>query len=190
MKLQILDSGRVSLIGNRGWLARDGKRARFDQQPVEAMAMAEACAEAYRVTKQEVWFDRARTFLDWFTGNNDTGSSLYDYQTGGCRDGLHADGPNLNQGAESTLAWLIALLTMMDVHRSRALEQDGRHSRRGVIEWQRAGDKVMPLHARLGRSTMSATAGLMMSMPTIFLFAGCRSDSKATTAASSFAPLS
>jgi hypothetical protein len=124
VKLQILESGRVSLIGNRGWLSRDGKRARFDQQPVEAMAMTEACAEAYRVTKEELWFDRARTFLDWFTGNNDTGSSLYDYQTGGCRDGLHADGPNLNQGAESTLAWLIALLTMMDVHRSRALEED------------------------------------------------------------------
>ena len=127
-KLQILDSGRVSLIGNRGWLARDGTRARFDQQPVEAMAIAEACAEAYRVTKQGLWFDRVRTFLDWFTGNNDTGSSLYDYQTGGCRDGLHADGPNLNQGAESTLAWLMTLLTMMDVHRSRALEEDGRHT--------------------------------------------------------------
>src|SRR5204863_8743625 len=98
--------------------------ARFDQQPVEAMAMVEACAEAYRVTKQEIWFDRARTFLDWFTGNNDTGASLYDHQTGGCRDGLRADGPNLNQGAESTLAWLIALLTMMDVHRIRALVED------------------------------------------------------------------
>jgi len=128
VKLQILESGRVSLIGNRGWLARDGKRARFDQQPVEAMAMVEACAEAYRVTKDEVWFDRARTFLDWFTGNNDTGSNLYDYQTGGCRDGLHADGPNLNQGAESTLAWLIALLTIMDVHRSRALEEGAGNS--------------------------------------------------------------
>ena len=124
VNLQILDSGRVSLIGNRGWLSRDGKRARFDQQPVEAMAMVEACAQAYRATHDETWFDRARTFLDWFTGNNDTGASLYDYQTGGCRDGLHADGPNLNQGAESTLAWLIALLTMMDVHRSRAIEEE------------------------------------------------------------------
>src|SRR5204863_9458115 len=104
VNLQILESGRVSLIGNRGWLARDGKRARFDQQPVEAMAMVEACAAAYRVTKQEIWFDRARTFLDWFTGNNDTGSSLYDYQTAGCRDGLHADGPNPNQGPQSTPA--------------------------------------------------------------------------------------
>jgi glycosyltransferase involved in cell wall biosynthesis len=125
VKLQVLDSGRVSLIGNRGWLDRKGNRARFDQQPVEAMAIAEACAQAYRVTGDEIWFDRARTFLDWFTGNNDTGASLYDHQTGGCRDGLSADGPNLNQGAESTLAWLIALLTVMELHRARALEEDG-----------------------------------------------------------------
>lgn len=55
--------------------------------------LTEACAEAYRVTRDETWFDRARTFLDWFSGNNDTGASFYDYQT----DGLHADGPNLNQ---------------------------------------------------------------------------------------------
>jgi hypothetical protein len=88
------------------------------------MAMVEACAEAYRITSDEVWFDHARTFLDWFTGNNDTSASLYDYQTGGCRDGLNPDGPNLNQGAESTLAWLISLLTMMDVHRGRALVAD------------------------------------------------------------------
>jgi hypothetical protein len=124
VKLQVLDSGRVSLIGNQGWLDRQGKRARFDQQPVEAMALAEACAQAYRVTGDEVWFDRARTFLDWFTGNNDTGASLYDYQTGGCRDGLSADGPNLNQGAESTLAWLIALLTVMDLHRSHTVDSN------------------------------------------------------------------
>jgi glycosyltransferase involved in cell wall biosynthesis len=121
VNLQIVDSGRVSLIGNNGWLVRNGARARFDQQPVEAMALIEACAEAYRVTHDEKWFDRARTFLDWFTGNNDTGASLYDYQTGGCRDGLSPDGPNLNQGAESTLAWLIGLLSMLDLMRGRVL---------------------------------------------------------------------
>jgi hypothetical protein len=121
VNLQILESGRVSLIGNRGWLSRDGTRARFDQQPIEAMALSEACAEAYRVTNDEKWIERAQTFLDWFTGNNDIASSLYDYQTGGCRDGLGADGPNLNQGAESTLAWLMSLLTMMDLHRSRSV---------------------------------------------------------------------
>ncbi|HMO27246.1 MAG TPA: glycosyltransferase family 4 protein, partial [Tepidisphaeraceae bacterium] len=100
--LQLTSEGRVSLIGNAGWLRRDGHRARFDQQPIEAMAMVEACAAAYRATDGLMWVDRARQFLDWFTGNNELGTPMYDYQTGGCRDGLCADGPNLNQGAEST----------------------------------------------------------------------------------------
>jgi hypothetical protein len=123
VNLQILENGRVTLIGNRGWLDRTGHRARYDQQPVEAMALVEACAQAYRATGSEIWFERARIFLDWFTGNNDTGASLYDHQTGGCRDGLSADGPNLNQGAESTLAWLVALLTVMDLHRARSMDE-------------------------------------------------------------------
>jgi glycosyltransferase involved in cell wall biosynthesis len=126
VKLQVMESGRVSLIGNNGWLSRSGARARFDQQPVEAMALVEACVQAYRVTRQEVWFDRARSFIDWFTGNNDTNANLYDYQTGGCRDGLSPDGPNLNQGAESTVSWLMSLLSMLDVMRVRVLlERDG-----------------------------------------------------------------
>lgn len=119
--LQITPEGRVSLIGNSGWLRRDGHRARFDQQPIEAMAMVEACAAAYRATDGLMWVDRARQFLDWFTGNNELGTPMYDYQTGGCRDGLCADGPNLNQGAESTLAWLISLLTMREILQSRVI---------------------------------------------------------------------
>jgi glycosyltransferase involved in cell wall biosynthesis len=119
VRSQIVGHNRVSLIGNRGWLDRAGHRARFDQQPIEAMALVTACAQAYRVTGEEAWFDRCRTFLDWFTGNNEIDVALYDFQTGGCRDGLHAGGPNFNQGAESTLAWLISLFTMMDLHRAR-----------------------------------------------------------------------
>lgn len=115
---------RVSLIGCNGWLDRQGNRARFDQQPIEAMAMVEACAEAFRITGREFWYDSARRFLDWFIGNNDTGSALYDYQTGGCRDGLNPGGPNLNQGAESTLAWVISLLTIMDLNRARSLQDE------------------------------------------------------------------
>jgi glycosyltransferase involved in cell wall biosynthesis len=122
VNIQTVEGGRISLIGNNGWLERSGKRARFDQQPVEAMALVEACAAAYRISSEEKWFDRARNILAWFTGNNDTHSSLYDYQTGGCRDGLHSDGPNLNQGAESSLAWLIALMTLMDLNRARSVD--------------------------------------------------------------------
>jgi hypothetical protein len=121
VRAQTVEDGRISTIGNNGWLERSGKRARFDQQPVEAMSMVSACAAAYRITRDEQWFERSRTFLAWFTGNNELHSSLYDYQTGGCRDGLQSDGPNLNQGAESTLSWLIALMTVMDLNRARSL---------------------------------------------------------------------
>jgi len=121
LSLQISPEGTVSLIGNQGWLTRSGERARFDQQPIEVMSLVEACAEAYHVTGQDCWVNRARQCLDWFLGSNDTKSVLYDYHTGGCRDGLHADGPNLNEGAESTLAWLIALMTVRSLEREADL---------------------------------------------------------------------
>ena len=120
---QQLINDRVYLIGCNGWLTRSGTRARFDQQPIEAMATIEACAEAYRLTGDDTWYEHARKFLDWFTGDNDTGSALYDFQTGGCRDGLNPGGPNQNQGAESTLAWRVSLLTIMRLNRARTIEE-------------------------------------------------------------------
>ncbi|MCC6488550.1 MAG: glycosyltransferase, partial [Candidatus Hydrogenedentes bacterium] len=110
--LQLRDDETVSLIGNNGWLTRDGTHARFDQQPIEASALVQACAEVYRHTRKDIWLNRATQFLDWFLGSNDIHAQLYDYHTGGCRDGLRFDGANLNQGAESTLAWLTAALTV------------------------------------------------------------------------------
>ena len=121
IQLQTTAGESVSLIGNKGWLSRNGVRARFDQQPVEAMATVSACADAYCATKDPIWPHHARRFLDWFTGSNDTRSMIYDYQTGGCRDGLYPDGANLNQGAESTLSWLISLLTAMKLEQAVAL---------------------------------------------------------------------
>lgn len=117
LELQVSSDGTVSLIGNHGWLKRSGERARFDQQPIEAMSLVEACSEAYFCTREKRWIERARQCLGWFLGSNDTHSVLYDYHTGGCRDGLHADGPNLNEGAESTLAWLISLMTVQSLER-------------------------------------------------------------------------
>jgi hypothetical protein len=72
-----------------------------------------------------VWVDRAHRILGWFLGNNDNESILYDHRTGGCRDGLHADGPNLNQGAESTLAWLVSLLTVLWLDREKSRAERG-----------------------------------------------------------------
>lgn len=122
VRLQLDGTGKVSLIGNQGWMTKGKGRARFDQQPVDAMALVEACAEAWRATRDPLWRDRARRFLWWFLGNNDTESLIYDFETGGCRDGLQSTGPNLNEGAESTLAWLISLITVHDLLREEAAE--------------------------------------------------------------------
>lgn len=106
------EDGHFSPIGNRGWFTRNEGKARFDQQPIEAQAMVEAALLAYRMTGKESYRETARRAFNWFLGQNDLDAVLYEYSTGGCRDGLSPDGPNLNQGAESTLAWLLSLIAM------------------------------------------------------------------------------
>jgi glycosyltransferase involved in cell wall biosynthesis len=105
-------SGHLTLIGNRGWYRRGKNKAQFDQQPVEAGSLVEACVEAFAATGDLRWAQEAGFCFEWFLGRNDLRSPLYDYGTGGCRDGLQPGGVNQNQGAESTLAWLMALLAM------------------------------------------------------------------------------
>src|SRR5690606_31858476 len=92
-------------IGNDGWYVRGGRRAEFDQQPLEATAMVLACQEAALVTGDKAWHGMALDAARWFTGKNALGVSLLDPETGGCHDGLTPHGVNRNQGAESTLAW-------------------------------------------------------------------------------------
>jgi hypothetical protein len=99
-------------IGNDGFYRRAGTKARFDQQPIEASTMVSACLEAHRMTGDEAWYQEARRSFEWFLGRNDLGLSLYDPTTGGCCDGLHPDRVNRNQGAESTLAFLLARVEM------------------------------------------------------------------------------
>lgn len=99
-------------IGSNGFYTKGGERSRFDQQPVEAQAMVSACLEANRITGNKKWYREARRAFEWFLGRNDLHLPLYDPTTGGCRDGLHPDRPNENQGAESTLAFLHALLEL------------------------------------------------------------------------------
>jgi len=99
-------------IGSRGFFTKGGKKARFDQQPVEACATISACLDAYRFTHESEWIEEAQRVFRWFLGKNDLQVSLYDPTTGGCRDGLHLDRVNENQGAESTLSFLTALLEM------------------------------------------------------------------------------
>ena len=97
-------------VGNRGWFKKGGPRARFDQQPIEAEATVAACREAFNHTADARWLKGLTTAYAWFTGQNLARASLYDEETGGCRDGIGPDGLNQNQGAESTLAWLCASL--------------------------------------------------------------------------------
>lgn len=99
-------------IGSNGFYPRGGALARFDQQPIDAHATIAACLEAWRMTRDTAWKDRARQAFDWFIGLNDLGVAVYDPATGGCHDGLHPDRVNRNQGAESTLAFLLSLAEM------------------------------------------------------------------------------
>ena len=112
VSVQKTPQGHFRPIGSNGFYPRNGKAAKFDQQPIEAHATISACLEAYRTTKDTFWQDEARTAFEWFLGRNDLGLPLYDPKTGGCCDGLHIDRVNQNQGAESTLAYLISLSEM------------------------------------------------------------------------------
>ncbi|MCU0693887.1 MAG: hypothetical protein MUF54_21065, partial [Polyangiaceae bacterium] len=106
------EDGCFAPIGSNGFYQRGGAKAAFDQQPVEVCAMVSACLTARQVTGDERWLQNARDAFDWFLGQNRLQQPIYDAATGGCRDGLHADRPNENQGAESTISFLMALLEL------------------------------------------------------------------------------
>ncbi|MCU0786575.1 MAG: glycosyltransferase family 4 protein [Verrucomicrobia bacterium] len=109
VQIQTSEAGSFRPIGSNGFYPRGRERARFDQQPIEAQATVSACIEAYQATSDLFWVAEARRAFEWFLGRNDLGMALYDAGTGGCRDGLHMDRLSQNQGAESTLAFLLAL---------------------------------------------------------------------------------
>ncbi|MGH7967270.1 MAG: glycosyltransferase [Limisphaerales bacterium] len=109
VKVQTSEAGSFRPIGSNGFYPRGKERALFDQQPIEAQATVSACIEAYHATSDRFWVAEARRAFEWFLGRNDLGMALYDPGTGGCRDGLHVDRASQNQGAESTLAFLLAL---------------------------------------------------------------------------------
>ncbi|MFW6132680.1 MAG: hypothetical protein ACOC8F_02195 [Planctomycetota bacterium] len=112
VKVQTGSAGQLSIIGNRGWYHRGGRKARWDQQPIEAKGLVQACVTAAAGTGQSEWTDRTRQCFQWFTGRNDADAPLYNSDTGGGQDGLTEHGPNANQGAESTLAYLLSVLEL------------------------------------------------------------------------------
>jgi hypothetical protein len=116
LDVQRAPKGHLSIIGNAGWLRRGGIKADFDQQPLEAYALVHACLEAAGVSGDSEWADEAWRCFQWFVGGNDLGVMLYSPDDGGCMDGLRPNGANRNQGAESTLAYLLSVL---ELHRYR-----------------------------------------------------------------------
>lgn len=112
-EIQTTRAGHFRPVGSNGFYPRNGVRADYDQQPVEAQAMVSACLEAWRVTSRPAWLKEARRAFDWFLGGNDLGLPLFDAATGGCCDGLQPTRLNANQGAESSLAFSLSLAEML-----------------------------------------------------------------------------
>ncbi|WP_080239311.1 glycosyltransferase family 4 protein [Spirosoma rigui] len=119
IKLQTAERGHFQPIGSDGFYRKGQPRAYFDQQPLEAQSTVSACLAALEMTGDMEWHRIAIRVFKWFTGLNDLGLPLYDQQTGGCRDGLHIDRVNKNQGAESTLSYLLALAELYNTQKQR-----------------------------------------------------------------------
>lgn len=108
-------NGGLVLIGNSGWHQRGGQRAQSDEQPTDAAAFVLAFRSAYVVTRDDRYLRRMREAFAWFLGANRLEAVVYDSATGGCRDGLGRGAPNLNQGAESTISFLLSLIEMLEL---------------------------------------------------------------------------
>jgi len=109
--------GKISLIGQNGWCKRNGKRALFDQQPVDASSLVHTYLTAFSITKKPEYHQNAIESIHWFFGNNHLNQMVYDETTGGCFDGVGKYTLNMNQGAESTLSYLIARLFLEEVNK-------------------------------------------------------------------------
>jgi hypothetical protein len=118
IELQTTPRGTFSPIGNRGWLPRDGARARYDQQPIEATTLLLAASAALAATGRPRYRTAMEMAYAWFLGANDLGVPVAVPERGACFDGLTPGGVNENQGAESTLMWLVALEEIRMARRS------------------------------------------------------------------------
>jgi len=112
----------LSLIGNKSWIKKGGRRSQFDQQPVDAMAMVLMYKKAYEITEHKRFYNLMLISFLWFLGKNDLNVSLYDPNTKACYDGLMENGVNRNLGAESTLALLISQMAVEEIQKQHQLE--------------------------------------------------------------------
>ena len=134
MDIQFGEDGHFIPIGCHGFYRRGEERARFDQQPIEAYATIAACLDAFRVSGDAHWHVQAQSVFDWFLGRNDLGVSLIDPATGACYDGLQPDWVNQNQGAESTLAFLLALLELRMAEADLLAEETAQEAAQRILE--------------------------------------------------------
>jgi glycosyltransferase involved in cell wall biosynthesis len=111
-----LQDNYLSIIGNEKWYKKEGERSVFAQQPIDAMAMVLMYHQAFHVTNDKEYLNKLYTSFLWFLGENDLRMSLYDFETKGCCDGFESYGVNRNQGAESSLAYLISHLTVLQAY--------------------------------------------------------------------------
>jgi hypothetical protein len=125
VRIQQSDKGWIMPIGSMGFYRRGGDIAYFDQQPVEVHSLLSACLDAYQATRDITWYNTANQAFEWFFGRNALGLPVYDPETGGCRDGLHIDRLNENQGAESTLAYIQSMLEMRQLGTKTLHAQQG-----------------------------------------------------------------
>jgi uncharacterized protein YyaL (SSP411 family) len=140
-------AGWYAPVGNQGWYHKSGTKAQYDQQPLEAAAMIGACIEAYECTQGEEWIQLATTCFDWFLGKNEQQLKLYDHASGGCRDGLQQDGVNKNQGAESTLSYILSLLAIYNLRGLTANQRDDKKSERDVHKLDDPGERLKSVGA-------------------------------------------
>ena len=114
LHIQTHRDGHLTIIGNSGWFRRGGEKANFSQQPKDAMNLIDACVDACIATGDKKWLDEAEPCFGWFMGRNDISTPIFNFETDGCYDGLEHHGVNKNQGAESTISWLISLIRMYE----------------------------------------------------------------------------
>lgn len=123
-------------IGNGRWFKKGDKPSEFDQQPLDAMAMVLMYEQAYSITDNREYLKKAFISFNWFLGDNDLRIPLYDYETHGCCDGLESHGVNRNQGAESTLAYLISHLYVLKAFESELKKSDSNNEIIKIIKEQ------------------------------------------------------
>jgi hypothetical protein len=129
LKTQIVDNVFMP-IGNDGWYKHGEKRALYDQQPLEATAMVEAAVDGYYATKNKRYLNIAYQVFGWYLGKNSRQLKLYNPETAGCHDGLAKDAVNRNQGAESSISYLLARLKLEELR--HGLGRQGKNGGRSL----------------------------------------------------------